>query len=165
MEEITKTEENKNNAGRPSDYTPEIILRAWDYLKRYDELGEVIPTIEGLSIHLGVSRKTLYNWSEDVEKKEFLHIFELVMANQGKTLINKGLMGTFNSTISKLMLSKHGYVEKFENDNTHHFDEIDEKEKAKMDAILNGNKKPTTEPAGNAAGDQGQQSTAQVPVQ
>lgn len=165
MQEITKTQENKNEVGRPSEYTKENLVKAWDYLARYEQLGDVIPSIEGLAEHIGVSRKTLYNWSEDQEKVEFLHIFEMCMAKQGRTVLNKGLNGTFNPTISKLLLSKHGYVEKIENNNTHHFDEVDAEEKAKLDKILHGNQKPTTEQASDAAGDQRQPEGTQVSLQ
>jgi hypothetical protein len=81
-----------------------------------------IPTAEGLAIELGVCRKTLYNWSDEKygtdlkdEEKDlkdrFLHIFERLMAEQAKRVINKALSGKYNPLISKLLLGKHGYKE------------------------------------------------------
>ena len=40
------------------------------------------------------------------------------MDNQGRTLLNNGLDGTFNPTIAKLVLSKHGYTDSPSNTGT-----------------------------------------------
>jgi hypothetical protein len=156
-----------NPVGRPSGYSQEIIIKGLEYVANYDKLGDVIPTIEGLAIHLGVSRKTLYNWSEDPEKVEFLHIFETCMAKQGRTLINKGLNGEFNSTVSKLMLSKHGYVEKTEIDATtkgESLNNLSPREQAKLDLLLaNGTSNPTTEQGSTESSGTGESSTAPIP--
>lgn len=63
-----------------------------------------------------MSRKTLYNWAD--QNDDFLHIFELILSEQEKTLVKYGLEGKFNSTITKLMLTKHGYHDKQETDIT-----------------------------------------------
>jgi len=97
-------------AGRPTDYTPELLESAWKYIK---DCPDVIPSIEGLCDHIDIARVTAYAWAKD-ENKEFSYILEALMRKQGKTLINNGLSGGFNSTIAKLILTKHGYSDKQE---------------------------------------------------
>ena len=101
--------------GRPTDYNEAILSRAREYLNliRPNE-NEAIPSIEGLALYLGISRPTVYDWAKQEDKKEFSYIVEDILSNQGRTLINKGLLGQFNPTIAKLLLSKHGYADKQE---------------------------------------------------
>jgi hypothetical protein len=103
--------------GRPSKLTDALIEQAARYAtKDYRLQGEVIPTIEGLAVFLNVSRKTLYNWK--AENEEFLHILDDLMARQAKELFSNGLTGDFNPTITKLILTKHGYSDRVEQDVT-----------------------------------------------
>ncbi len=51
-------------------------------------------------------------------RTEFSDILENILTDQAKRLINGGLYNKFNSTITKLMLTKHGYVERSEQDIT-----------------------------------------------
>lgn len=103
--------------GRPSKLTDEMIAAAAEYADGgYMEHNEVIPSVEGLASCLRVSRASIYNWKE--QSPEFLDILEDILAKQAKTLMNSGLMGDFNSTITKLMLTKHGYSDKIEQDVT-----------------------------------------------
>lgn len=153
-----------NEGGRPSGYTPEFLMKARDYLVYYKDEDEIIPTIEGLAVYTDTPRRTLYNWMEEEDKEEFRHIIERLLALQGKSLVNKGLSGEYNPTISKLILSKHNYIEKTENTNHVDIKEIDQKEKAKLDSILNGTKKPTTEQRSNADSSTGNSPAAPVSV-
>jgi len=103
--------------GRPSKLTDALIEQAARYAtKDYRLQGEVIPTIEGLAVFLNVSRKTLYNWK--AENEDFLHILDDLMARQAKELFSNGLTGDFNPTITKLILTKHGYSDRVEQDVT-----------------------------------------------
>ena len=70
----------------------------------------ILPSIEGLARYLEVSRDTLYEWEK--QYPEFSDILEAVRAEQADRLINNGLSGDYNPTITKLMLSKHGYSDK-----------------------------------------------------
>jgi hypothetical protein len=65
-------------------------------------------------VHLGISRETLYAWSRDEDKSEFSDLLSQVRTAQERQLINEGLRGNFNSTITKLLLNKHGYSDKSE---------------------------------------------------
>jgi len=76
----------------------------------YKENGGLIPSISGLSLYVGCSRSSLYNYAN--ESEAFSDLLETVKAIQENELINKGLSGEFNATIAKLMLANHGYSDK-----------------------------------------------------
>lgn len=103
--------------GRPSKLTDALIEKAGRYAsKDYLLQDEVIPTVEGLSVYLNVSRSTVYKWKG--ENQEFSDILEDLMARQAKELFSNGLRGDFNPTITKLILTKHGYSDRVEQDVT-----------------------------------------------
>lgn len=103
--------------GRPSKLTDALIEQAGRYAtKDYRLQGEVIPTIEGLAVFLNVSRSTIYKWKG--ENQEFSDILESLMSMQAKELFSNGLTGDFNPTITKLILTKHGYSDRVEQDVT-----------------------------------------------
>jgi len=114
--------------GRPTKYSDEMIKKAEQYIKNCkDEIKQIIsgmneksgnefykdklivniPTAEGLSLYLDVSRKTLYTWAE--EHDEFSHILDRMNAVQASRVINKAMSGDYNPLIAKLLLGKHGY--------------------------------------------------------
>ncbi len=65
---------------------------------------------EDFADFIGVSRKTLYNWAE--KHIEFAEALEKIHEAQLSRLVNGGLAGIYNSTITKLMLSfNHGVNE------------------------------------------------------
>ncbi len=103
--------------GRPTDYKPELVKKAWDYIETYEEkYNDKIPSVAGLCSALNINRSTAYDWAKD-EDKEFSDILEKIASEQEKKLVNSGLSGDFNSTITKLMLTKHGYSDKQEIEN------------------------------------------------
>lgn len=105
--------------GRPTEYTPELIEKAKSYLTTCIDVNEDkengiskqvnIPSKAGLALALGVSRETLYDWASKYE--EFSDIMEQMGAKQEIALINNGLSGKYNQTITKVLLTKHGYRE------------------------------------------------------
>ena len=99
-------------AGIPTDYTPELVEKAKDYVANYTSYGDEIPSISGLSIYLGKSRGCINRWGSEEGKEEFKDILEEILSKQENVLINKGLTGDFNSNITKLVLGKHGYSDK-----------------------------------------------------
>jgi hypothetical protein len=105
-------------AGRNSLYTPELVKKARKYLTGYTSAGDLVPSIAGLACVLGITRETCYAWARDETKAEFSDILNELMQRQERGLLNGGLGGEFNSSISKMMLTKHGYSDKVETDVT-----------------------------------------------
>lgn len=104
-------------SGRLTDYSKDVEEKAKDYLVNWKELGDAIPSIAGLAIYLEKSRSTIYEWGKDPNKSIFSDILELILANQERTTLNGGITGDLNPQICKLVLGKHGYVDKSENKN------------------------------------------------
>jgi hypothetical protein len=98
---------------RPTKYNETLVKQAKDYLTQYQTF-EAVPTIAGLAVYLDISRETVYAWAADPEKSEFSDICEKLMTKQEFTLLNGGIKGEFNPTITKLMLTKHSYSDKQE---------------------------------------------------
>lgn len=105
--------------------TEELIETARSYVEEKDTMNpvEVLPTIERLSIILDVHRDTLYEWEKD--NKAFADILRKLRASQADKLLQNSLIGRYNAVITKLMLSKHGYIEKTEQDLTSGGDKIE----------------------------------------
>ena len=59
----------------------------------------------------------MYEW-EKHDDKQFMDILKAIKDIQHLELFNKSLTGEYNSTMSKLMLTKHGYSDKIDNDVT-----------------------------------------------
>ncbi len=116
--------------GRPSLLNQELLQKAKEYIDRFSSSVvdkeedamrlEVIPSVAGLALHLGISRTTIYDWvKEEGEceyKAEFSDTLERLKALQEAALINGGLQGRFNANIAKLALANHGYSDKQEVD-------------------------------------------------
>lgn len=116
-------QEDKHPGGRPTDYSPEMVTKAQEYIDscqdtdvetdtRIVKVKVNIPTKGGLAVHLGVSRETLYQWAKIYP--EFSDIMERLGSEQEARLINNGLSGDYNPTIAKVLLTKHGYIDKQE---------------------------------------------------
>ena len=95
-------------------FTDEIEQAAKDYI---DGGFETIPSVVGLAVHLKVSKSTIYKWAED-NLGTMSDTLELCNDKQHVMLTSKGLTSEFNATITKLMLSNHGYSEKTSTDIT-----------------------------------------------
>ncbi|MEF3108642.1 DNA-packaging protein [Raoultella sp. WB_B2P2-3] len=105
----------KNKVGRPSKFA-ESLEKAKEYLMGgYEAVGDVVPSVAGLACYLGVTRKSIYEWAKGSD--ELSDTLEGILSMQENKLINKGLTGDFNATITKLMLANHGYSDKTEVDN------------------------------------------------
>jgi len=102
---------------RPTKWSKEIEEKAVAYITNYATYGDMIPSIEGMAEALGLHRDTLYAWAKQKDKG-FSDILGRCMQVQAKTLVNNGLNNTFNSAITKLVLGKHGYHDKMEQDIT-----------------------------------------------
>ena len=71
------------DTGRPSAYDEEkTIFMAEDYLENYKDNNELIPSIAGLAMHLGVSRSTVNLWATQPDKARFSDTLEQIKAKQ-----------------------------------------------------------------------------------
>ena len=101
-----------NPVGRPSELLP-TLEKAKEYLNGgYEAVGEVIPNIAGLACYVGKSRSNIYDYAKHSD--EFQYILDGIMKLQESKLLNEGLKGNFNATITKLILTKHGYSDRIE---------------------------------------------------
>lgn len=105
----------KSNAGRPTKLTPELKAKAQEYLYDFRANEDVVPSIAGLACYLSIAKSSIYKYKD--EDAEFSDTLEAIENLQEKMLLNGGLMGDFNPTITKLMMSNHGYSDKQEVDN------------------------------------------------
>lgn len=96
--------------GAPTKLTPELVERAEQYvIDGFTDEGEMVPSIAGLACYLGISKNSVYKYGE--LDSDFLNTLEAIEVKQEKLLVNNGLAGKYNSTITKLMMSNHGYKE------------------------------------------------------
>ena len=121
------------SGGRPSKYNDKTCEKAMAYLDSFypseddipdtdskvvDLTKQVIPSIAGLALELNVDRTTVYEWAKDEGKSEFSNILAKILSLQEVMCVNNGITGLFNSNIAKLVLGKHGYHEKIDNQHT-----------------------------------------------
>lgn len=101
-------------AGRPTDLDEDVVNQVWEYLETYRKHGDIVPTIEGLACFIKCSVSAIYQWEsrESENGSQFKEAVNAVRASQGKELLNGGLDGSLNSGITKLILTKHGYSDK-----------------------------------------------------
>jgi hypothetical protein len=105
-------------AGRPTLYTPKLVKAAWDYVNGgWITAGDKVPTVAGLACEIGVHRDTCHEWAKD-DSKQFSDILQEIAQKQERELVNNGLTGDFVAPITKMMLTKHGYSDKVEQDHT-----------------------------------------------
>lgn len=103
-----------------------------------------LPTIPDFCKSIGITKMTLYNWRDwtptpeekkdksaswKIKRKEAVLVaFDRLLTEQLTRLLNGGLSGDYNATITKLVLSNnHGMAEKIDNnikeEVTHTFDD------------------------------------------
>lgn len=120
------------HCGRESKYTEYILKAARAYVEsREDEyendlsalskkgteifkrrLISRIPSIERMAYTLNINKETFYEWEKIYP--EFSDVMKDLRDKQAAMLIENGLSGVYNSTISKLILTKHGYRDSIE---------------------------------------------------
>jgi hypothetical protein len=94
--------------GRPTKYTPDMVDRLEGYMRN---CSDELPSKSGFAIFVGVHVNTMDNWGRRCP--EFLWALRRLHTLQEMEFLNKGLIGEYDSTICKLILSRnHGYRER-----------------------------------------------------
>ena len=127
----TKTIEIKpqievNKIGRPLEYKPIYVKKAFEYLQNCkDEWEQIVknesekgtqfeiknkvklPSLAGLSIFLGVTKDAMLRWEKIFPK--FGYALKAILAEQEQRLINNGLGGQYDSRLAGMILAaNHG---------------------------------------------------------
>lgn len=104
--------------GRPTSWSLELEEKAWEYVNGgWRDVEHAVPMVVGLCSFIDRSSTAVYEWEKD-EDKEFKDIVKAIKEAQHLELFNKSLTGEYNASMSKLMLTKHGYSDKIDNDVT-----------------------------------------------
>ena len=111
---MAKEEKKKNPVGRPNQMIEKKELAKKYLFEGWKDAGDIVPSIAGLSCYLGVTRETVYDCKS--KDKEYSDILASIMAIQERELLNGTLGGSFNAPFAKLMMTKHGYSDKVEQD-------------------------------------------------
>lgn len=107
-----KTKLTKHAGGRPTKYYPEITIKIEEYIATTGRENTSLPTVEGLSLYLGISKETLYQWAD--EYPEFSDAIKRILAQQKKQLMDDGMYGgkEVNSAMAIFLLKvNHGMKE------------------------------------------------------
>ena len=109
--------------GRPTNYGAEVVAKALDYLENYDKkYGDAFPSAVGLARVVDRTRNHCYQWAAEkledgsTRRPEWADIMSAIQEVQELVLLNNGVRGNFNSTITSLVLGKHGYHKKVDNE-------------------------------------------------
>lgn len=123
--------------GRPTAYNEEIQEKADKYID--GNYGKGIPSVAGLALYLGVCRATIKTWAKHSDKPDFLATLDSISCIQESRALEYGLIGDFNSAITKLVLSNHGYRERQEVATIVTTEELTEEQlDARIEAFKNG---------------------------
>lgn len=103
--------------GRPTKYDESLIPKIIPYLAD----GK---SIEQLSIHLGITKETLYVWLKDPEKKSFSDAIKIGLEHSHAWWLEKGREGVTNKDIQATMWymnmkNRFGWADKVESKQTH----------------------------------------------
>jgi hypothetical protein len=112
----------KNKGGRPTKYNEGMIEKVIDYYSQplfiYEEvevatatgvktvmqkIPNEFPIVEGFCDLVGIDKATFYNWCD--AHPSFFDAYKQCKAKQARRLVTHGLMGTYNASITRLMLS------------------------------------------------------------
>jgi len=96
---------------RPVTFTDELQQKAWEYVDNYAEHGHAFPSVVGLCDIIKRAKSTIYDWA-DRDDNQFSDILEAIKEKQELVTFNKSMIGEYNPTIAKLLLGKHGYHDK-----------------------------------------------------
>jgi len=61
-------------------FNNEFLTMTYDYIENHEKFGDKVPSIEGLAIMLGVSKRSIYIWENDPDTVEFSEALESLRA-------------------------------------------------------------------------------------
>ena len=96
--------------GCPTKYNKRMSAKAREYLRTYKDIDEVIPSLAGLSLFMGIDKDTIYRWAE--RYSDISGVVKELKSTQERVLLSGSLSGSLNSSIAKLILHKHDYSER-----------------------------------------------------
>lgn len=105
-------------AGRPTKYNEQILIDTQNYIDNHLDFDDLVPSIAGLACVLKLNKDTIYDWKSHDDKRDFSDMLGQIMVKQERMLLSGGLSSDMNAAIVKLMLSKHNYSDKIEQDIT-----------------------------------------------
>lgn len=82
---------NKLVTGRPTKYSPAVFGQIDEYLSSCGREQTSLPTIEGLSLHLGVNTDTIVEWGK--RYPDFSATIKKLVDKQKQQLMNDGMYG------------------------------------------------------------------------
>ena len=89
----------------------ERVEHARNYLMNgWPTTGAEVPTLAGLACWFGVGRHTVRAWCD--EDEDFAEVVEGINAMQEVRLIDGGLRKDYDGSVTKLLLTRHGYSDK-----------------------------------------------------
>jgi len=96
--------------GRPTKYSAAMLKKADHYCDNFAEYGHATPIAVGLAKILKVNRSTIYEWAD--KHPEFSDTLSRIETYREFELVNGGLLGSLNPTITKMMLAGFGHSDK-----------------------------------------------------
>ena len=104
--------------GRPTKWSEEIEAKAWEYANgAWEGQGDAVPMVVGLCRYIERSKSIVYDWATHKDKN-FSDILSQIAESQELTVFTRALKGEYNSTMAKLLLTKHGYSDKVDSEVT-----------------------------------------------
>lgn len=99
--------------GAPTKYDPLTIYpKIEEYIKSCSKEQTELPTIEGLALHLNITKETLYQWTKKYE--DLSDAIKRILMKQKTQLMNDGMYGgkEVNATMAIFLLKvNHGLNE------------------------------------------------------
>jgi len=100
---VKKKTSIKSLETRPILYNKGTLKKARDYVNNYQSIGDTLPCVKNLAIHLDVDPETLHRWSKEEGKEELSKILDEVISKGAKI---KDRMGAYLDRASETMLTK-----------------------------------------------------------
>jgi hypothetical protein len=112
-------------------FSAEMVEKCYDYINQFHPqyegeklTEEVVPTVAGMAVYIGVSRRTITNWKnpdkfgDDENFNDFQNVYDLLKGIYETNLVNKGLTAEYQPMIVKVLLAQLGYSDSTKIDNT-----------------------------------------------